>query len=97
MINLKEMEEKQRLNRLKSKYECVTCEVVVPKDMIEEPMSIVQGSCGVIEIAAMICNLEDIINCLKNTFPEVKKIYIKLRKHGRMKEAYKCITQEWEK
>lgn len=96
-MNLKAIEEMQRLNRLKSKYECMTCEVVVPKDIAEHPMSIVQGNCGRIEVAIMIRNLEDIIDCLKKTFPEVNAILPELRKHGRLKESYKCITEEWEK
>lgn len=93
-MNMKAIEEIQRLNRLKSKYECITCEVVVPKELREHPMSIVQGDCGTIEVAVLIKNLEDIIECLKKTFPEVKPILPELRKHGKIKESYKCVTEE---
>ena len=73
----------------------MTCEVVVPKEMIEQPMSIVQGRCGIIEVAIMIRNLEEISENLKNTFPEVNTILPELQKRRKLREAYKYIAREW--
>lgn len=92
--DLKVIQERQRLNRLKSKFECLTCEVVVPKGLEEHPMSILQGNCDEIEVGIMILNLEEIVECLKKNFPEVKQILPELRRHGRLKESYKYVKEE---
>lgn len=92
--DLKQMEESQKLNRIKSQYECITCEIVVTKGFKHPPMSIVQGNGGPIEMAEMIKCLEDLIDNLTRYFPETKEILPLLERHGHLKEAYKFIEEE---
>lgn len=97
MVNpeFKKIQEMQRLNRIKENNDCLVCEVVITKELKEQPMSVIQGNGGEIEMAMMIKCLYDIIEALKRNFPETEQILPLLRQSGGgMKEAYKHIEME---
>ena len=73
-MDFREIQETQRINRIKEKNECLTCEVVITKEFKEAPISIVQGHGGPIEMAQMAKTLVDVAEQLKREFPEIQKI-----------------------
>lgn len=91
IMDFREIQEMQKINRLKSENDCLICEVVVPKELKHAPMSITYGDGGSIEMAMLIKCLEDVISCLKRNFPETEEIIPLLKNQGGMKEAYKKI------
>ena len=84
-MDFREIQETQRINRIKEENDCLTCEVVITKEFKEAPISIVQGHGGPIEMAQM----------LKREFPEIKNIIPMLNQKGGMKTAYKKV-ESWE-
>lgn len=93
--DLRELQEIQRLNRIKEKNDCLVCEIVITKEFKELPISIVQGNGGPIEMAQMAKTLIDVAEQLKREFPEIRKIMSILNKHGGMKTSYKKV-ESWE-
>ncbi len=95
-MDFKQIEEVQRIKRIKENNKCLTCEVVITKEFKEPPISIVQGNGGPIEMAQMAKVLIDIAEQLKREFPEINEIIPMLDRHGGMKTAYKKV-ESWEK
>lgn len=93
-MNFRQIQEIQKINRLKEENECLTCEVVVVKEFKKAPVSIVQGNGGPIEMAQMAKVLMDVAEQLKKEFPEINEIIPMLDKNGGMKTAYKQI-ESW--
>lgn len=93
-MDLREIQERQKINRIKENNECLTCEVVITKEFKEPPISIVQGKGGPIEMAQMAKTLIDIAEQLKEQFPEIRRIIPILDKRGGMKTAYKKVENE---
>jgi hypothetical protein len=48
-MNFRQIQEIQKINRLKEENECLTCEVVVVKEFKKAPVSIVQGNGGLLK------------------------------------------------
>ena len=94
-MDFREIQETQRINRIKEKNECLTCEVVITKELKEVPISIVQGHGGPIEMAQMAKTLIDVAEQLKREFPEIQKIIPMLNEYGGMKTSYKKV-ESWE-
>ena len=94
-MDFREIQETQRINRIKAENDCLTCEVVITKELKKEPLSIVQGHGGPIEMAQMAKTLIDVAEQLKKEFPEIQKIIPILDEHGGMKTAYKKV-ESWE-
>ncbi len=90
-MDFRQIQEMQKINRLKENNECLVCEIVIPKELKQSPASILHGTTGDIEMALMIQYLEGTIESIKQNFPEVKQILPLLKKHGSVKEAYKSI------
>ena len=90
-MDFRQIQEMQKINRIKEKNECLVCEIVIPKELKEEAASILYGSCGNIEMAMMIQYLEGTIESIKQNFSEIKQILPLLKQHGSVKEAYKKI------
>ena len=88
-MNFRQIQEIQKINRLKEENECLTCEVVITKEFREAPISIVQGHGGPIEMAQMVKTLTDVAKSLKREFPEINEIIPMLNKNGGMRTAYK--------
>lgn len=95
-MDFKQIEEEQKIKRIKENNKCLTCEVVITKEFKEPPISIVKGNGGPIEMAQMAKVLIDIAEQLKREFPEINEIIPKLDRHGGMKTAYKKV-ETWEK
>lgn len=95
-MDFKQIEEVQRIKRIKENNKCLTCEVVITKEFKEPPISIVQGNGGPIEMAQMAKVLIDMAEQLKREFPEINEIIPMLDRHGGMKTAYKKV-ESWEK
>lgn len=93
-MNFRQIQEIQKINRLKEENECLTCEVVVVKEFKKAPVSIVQGNGGPIEMAQMAKVLMDVAEQLKKEFPEINEIIPMLDKNGGMKTAYKKV-ESW--
>lgn len=93
-MDFREIQETQRINRIKAENDCLTCEVVITKEFKEAPISIVQGHGGPIEMAQMAKTLIDVAEQLKREFPEIQKIIPMLDEHGGMKTAYKKV-ESW--
>lgn len=89
-MDFRDIEEYQKLNRLKSKYDCLVCEIVVPRKLEENIMSAIYGEGGDIEMAMLIRYLEDVADKLKETFPQVAKI-LPIIPEANLKEAYKHV------
>lgn len=89
-MDYREIEQIQKVNKLKSKNDCLVCEVVVPEKFTDGPMSAVHGSGGNIEMAMLIKCLGDVIESLKRNFPDAIEI-IPLLKDSGIKESYKHI------
>lgn len=94
-MNFREIQEIQRINRIKRENDCLVCEVVITKEFKEAPISIVQGHGGPIEMAQMAKTLIDVAEQIKKQFPETKSIIPILNEHGGMKTAYKKV-ESWE-
>lgn len=94
-MDFREIQETQRINRIKEKNECLTCEVVITKEFKEAPISIVQGHGGPIEMAQMAKTLVDVAEQLKREFPEIQKIIPMLDEREGMKTSYKKV-ESWE-
>lgn len=90
-MNYRQIQEMQKINRMKENSECLVCEIVIPKELKEEPASILHGTCGNIEMAMMIQYLECTIKSIKQNFPEVNEVLPILKEHGSVKEGYKEI------
>lgn len=93
-MNFSQIQEIQKINRLKEENECLTCEVVITKEFREAPISIVQGHGGPIEMAQMVKTLTDVAKSLKREFPEINEIIPMLNKNGGMRTAYKQV-ESW--
>lgn len=93
-MNFRQIQEIQKINRLKEENECLTCEVVITKEFREAPISIVQGHGGPIEMAQMVKTLTDVAKSLKREFPEINEIIQMLNKNGGMRTAYKQV-ESW--
>ena len=93
-MDLREIQERQKINRINENNECLTCEVVITKEFKEPPISIVQGHGGPIEMAQMAKTLIDVAEQIKEQFPETRRIIPILNEHGGMKTAYKKV-EEW--
>lgn len=93
-MNFRQIQEIQKINRLKEENECLTCEVVITKEFREAPISIVQGHGGPIEMAQMVKTLTDVAKSLKREFPEINEIIPMLNKNGGMRTAYKQV-ENW--
>lgn len=93
-MDFREIQETQRIKRVKEKNDCLICEVVITKEFKEVPISIVQGHGGPIEMAQMANTLIDVAEQLKREFPEIKEIMPILNEHGGMKTAYKQV-EKW--
>ena len=63
-MDFRQIEETQKINRIKSENECLVCEVVITKEFKHAPISIVQGHGGPIEMAQMVKTLTDVANSL---------------------------------
>ena len=48
--DLRELQEIQRLNRIKEKNDCLVCEIVITKEFKEAPISIIQGNFKLVNI-----------------------------------------------
>lgn len=94
-MDFREIQETQKMNRIKAENDCLVCEVVITKEFKEAPISIVQGNGGPIEMAQMVKTLIDVAESLKKEFPEINEIMPLLNKHGGMKTAYKKV-EKWE-
>ena len=92
-MDFRQIQELQKINRIKESSECLVCEVVIPKELKQSPVSIVHGSAGDIEMALMIQYLEGIIDSIKQNCPEVKRILPLLKEHGSVKETYTKIER----
>lgn len=88
-MDYRQLQETQKMNRIKEEYDCLTCEVIVVKEFKKAPISIVQGNGGPIEMAQMVKTLIDIAEQLKREFPEINEIIPMLERHGGMKTTYK--------
>lgn len=95
-MDYRQLQETQKMNRIKEEYDCLTCEVIVVKEFKKAPISIVQGNGGPIEMAQMVKTLIDIAEQLKREFPEINEIIPMLERHGGMKTTYKKV-ESWEK
>ena len=94
MINntdFRKIQEIQKMNKIKENNECLICEIVIPKELKESPVSILHGTGGSIEAAIMVEYLEGTIESIKQNFPGVKNILPMVKQHGSVKEAYKSI------
>ena len=94
-MDFREIQEIQRVNKIKRENDCLVCEVVITKEFKEAPISIVQGHGGPIEMAQMVKTLIDVAESLKREFPEIKNIIPMLNQKGGMKTAYKKV-ESWE-
>ncbi len=92
-MDFREIEEKQKINKIKAKNDCLVCEVVITKEFKEAPISIIEGNGGPIEMAQMVKTLVDVANQLKENFPEVKGIIPILNERGGMKMEYKRVER----
>lgn len=89
-MDYKEIQERQKINRIKENNDCLTCEIVITKEFKEAPISIIQGDGGPIEMAQMAKTLRDVSEALIKEFPEVKKI-LPMLNDGGVTTAYKKI------
>ena len=94
-MDFREIQETQKINRIKAENDCLTCEVVITKEFKEAPISIVQGHGGPIEMAQMAKTLVDVAEQLKREFPEIQKIIPMLDEREGMKTSYKKV-ESWE-
>lgn len=96
MINydLEQLEQLQKINRIKAENDCLICEIVVPRKFQHSPVSVVHGNGGIIEFAEMIKCLEDMASNLKHNFPETEEVLPLLRKQSKYNESYKFIKKE---
>lgn len=94
-MDFRDIEEYQRLNRLKSKYNCLVCEVVITEKLEEGVMSATYGTGGDVEMAMLIRNLEDVADKLKKLFPKSANI-LKTLPEAKLKETYKHIEKRGE-
>ena len=90
-MDFRQIEETQKINRIKSENECLGCEVVITKEFKHAPISIVQGHGGPIEMAQMVKTLTDVANSLIREFPEIKNIIPMLNQNSGMRTAYKSV------
>lgn len=93
-MDFRQIEETQKINRIKSENECLVCEVVITKEFKHAPISIVQGNGGPIEMAQMVKTLMDVAESLKKEFPEINEIIPMLNKNSGMRTAYKQV-ESW--
>lgn len=91
-MNFRDIEEIQKLNRLKSKCNCLVCEVVIPEKLEEGMLSAIYGDGGDIEMAILINTLENVANSLKKSFPSTVDI-LPLIPKSNLKEAYKHVEK----
>lgn len=90
-MDFRQIEETQKINKIKSENECLVCEVVITKEFKHAPISIVQGHGGPIEMAQMVKTLTDVANSLIREFPEIKNIIPMLNQNSGMRTAYKSV------
>ena len=89
-MNDTQIKEIQRINRIKES-ECIVCEIAIPKNLKEEPASLLYGTADNIEMAIMIQFLEGTIESIKQKFPKVNQILPKLKDNSSITEKYKEI------
>lgn len=89
-MDFRQIEETQKLNKIKRENECLVCEVVVTKEFKHTPISIIQGHGGPIEMAK---TLIDVANSLTREFPEIKDIIPMLNQNSGMRTAYKSVEK----
>lgn len=89
-MNYRELQEMQKLNRLKEENDCLVCEIVIPRKFKEGPKSVIYGTGEEIEMAMLIKMLREVSDNMEYNFPEVKKI-IPLLKKKELRESYKNI------
>lgn len=53
-MNYRELQEMQKLNRLKEENDCLVCEIVIPRKFKEGPKSVIYGTGEEIEMAMLI-------------------------------------------
>ena len=92
-MDFRDIEEYQKLNRLKSKHNCLVCEVVVPEKMKEGMASVVYGEGGNIEMAILIDTLEKMANNLKKNFPKAVNI-LPIISEMNLEETYKRVEKK---
>lgn len=92
-MDFRQIEETQKLNKIKRENECLVCEVVVTKEFKHTPISIIQGHGGPIEMAQMAKTLIDVANSLIREFPEIKDIIPMLNQNSGMRTAYKSVEK----
>lgn len=91
-MNYRELQEMERIKKLKEQKKCMCCEVVVPEKFEGGPVSVIYGECGDIEMAMLIHTLEEIAESLKKGFPEARELLPFISK-GNIKEAYKKVEK----
>lgn len=89
-MNYRELEEMQKINKLKKENECLVCEVVVPRKFKKGPKSVLYGTGENIEMAMLAKMLREVADNIEKNFPEVKEI-IPMMKEKELKESYKHI------
>lgn len=89
-MNYRELEEMQKINKLKKENECLVCEVVVPRKFSKGPKSVLYGTGENIEMAMLVKMLREVADSIEKNFPEIKEI-IPLMKEKELKESYKHI------
>ncbi len=89
----KEKELIDSVDNLEKRGECISCKIVVPKIINGNPASYIAGNGGTIEMAMLICCLEDVIKSLKSNFPETAYIIPALKERN-FKEDYVKIEKK---
>lgn len=94
-MDFRDIEEYQKLNRLKSKHNCLVCEVVIPEKLEEGVMSAIYGTGGDVAMAILIRYLEDVADKLKKMFPTSADI-LPMIPEADLKRAYKHVEKRSE-
>lgn len=92
-MDFRQVEETQKINKIKSENDCLVCEVVITREFKHTPISIIQGYGGPIEMAQMVKTLTDVSESLVREFPEIKDIIPMLNQNSGMRTAYKSIEK----
>lgn len=90
IVNYRELEELQKINKLKRENDCLVCEVVVPRKFKKGPKSVLYGTGENIEMAMLTKILREVADNIEENFPNVKEIIPMLREKE-LKETYKSI------
>lgn len=93
-MDFRDIQETQRINKIKENNDCLTCEIVITKEFKEPPIAIIRGYGGTIGMAQMAKCLIDIAEQIKQQFPETKRIIPILNEYQGMKTVYKKV-ESW--